>query len=230
MKKASILIVDSNSHVVRHLKDSFECAGYKAVAVRDGLSALRVVEAINPDLVVIDIVLPCLGGFELLQRIRELSDVPLVVLSELSDEAGKVKCFNLGADDFVTKPYGIDEVLARVAAILRRRRRPEEAGRDKTLVCGDISIDFGRRQVKVRDREVNLTPTEFKLLGQLMANSGRVMFHEELLSRVWGVNYSDEVEYLRVYVRYLRTKIEVDPSKPKYILSKPGVGYAFAPG
>lgn len=212
-----------------HLRDRFESAGYKVVAVRDGLSALKVVEALRPDLVLLNVVSPHKDGVDLCRRIRELSDVPLVVLSGRSEEAIKVRCLDLGADDYVTKPFGVEELLARVAAILRRSCRQEEATAETKLVCGDVSIDFGRRQVRVRGREVDLTPTEFKLLSQLVANSGRVMFHQELLSRIWGVNYRDEVEYLRVYVRYLREKIEDDPSRPKYILSKPGVGYSFAP-
>jgi two-component system KDP operon response regulator KdpE len=167
-----------------------------------------------------------MDGFTFLQRVREFSDVPVILLTAKGEERDKVQGLDLGADDYLTKPFGPAEMLARVRAVLRRRQPSEEAPTE--LVLGDLTINLARRRVIRQGQEIHLTPTEYKLLHELATNPGRVILHGELLSRVWGSEYRDEVDYLWTYVRYLRNKIEPDPAHPRFILSEPGVGYLLA--
>lgn len=228
MKKTTILIVDDEPRLVRFVKANLESVGYKVLSANDGNGALNLVQAEQPDLVILDILMPEMDGFQVCENVRQFSDVPIVFLTARTEESDKVRGFDLGADDYLTKPFGADELLARVNAVLRRTRFREEPRFRPNFVCDDLEIDFAHRKVFVRGDEVSLSPTEYKLLCQLAINSKRVMLHEELLSRVWGPDYRGEIEYLRVYIRYLRQKIEADSSHPRYILSKPGVGYMFA--
>jgi two-component system, OmpR family, KDP operon response regulator KdpE len=224
MKIPSILVVDDEPLLLRFLCTNLASVGYKVFCAADGNTALHLMEQENPDLVILDIMLPDIDGFELCRRIREYSEVPIIMLTGRGDEIDKVTGLNAGADDYVTKPVGAEELLARVKAILRRTRFGQ-AQAPSTFVCDDLSVDFRQRRVTVRGQEVRLSPTEFGLLEQLAARAGRVIPHKDLLRAVWGPDYRDDIEYVRVYVRYLRQKIEDDPARPRYILTEPGVGY-----
>jgi two-component system KDP operon response regulator KdpE len=182
----------------------------------------------QPDLVLLDIRLPHgLDGYEVCRRIREFSDVAVIMLTAKALESDLLRGFDAGADDYLTKPFSAKELLARVKAVLRRTQRPEEKV-TATFACGELEINFARRSVKVHGEQISLTRTEYALLRQLALNANRVMLHQDLLTSVWGPEYRDDVDYLRAYIRYLRRKLEADPSNPQYILTSPGVGYLLA--
>lgn len=227
MKKTSILVVDDDPQLVRLVRANLEAAGYRVFTAADARTALNTVDMEVPDLIILDIMMPETDGYELCRRIREFSGVPIIMLTAKVEDVDKVKGLKQGADDYMTKPFSVQELLARIEAVLRRSRSSEEVKTPSTFNCGDVSVDFAQRRVRVRGQEVALTLTEYKLLSQLVSNSGRVMLHRELLVRVWGPEYQDELEYLRAYILHLRQKIEDDPHQPRYILSKPGIGYIF---
>jgi len=226
-KKPSILLVDDDPQLIRLVRANLESVGYRVLVAMDAHSALKLVEMETPDMIILDIMLPEIDGYELCQRIREFSAIPIIMLTAKVEDSDKVRGLKLGADDYLTKPFSVQELLARIEAVLRRTGSSEEAKVPPTFTCGDICVDFAQRRVTVRGQEVALTLTEYKLLCQLVSNAGRVMLHRELLTRVWGAEYQDELEYLRAYIRHLRQKIEENPHQPKYILSKPGIGYMF---
>jgi len=228
VKKTSILLVDDDPQLIRLVRANLESVGYKVLAALDARSALGLVAQEMPDLLVLDIMLPEIDGYELCSRIREFCNIPIIMLTAKVEDVDKVKGLKLGADDYVTKPFNVQELLARIEAVLRRVPSSNHISAQRTFTYGDISVDFVRRRVTVKGQEVALTLTEYKLLSQLVSNAGRVMLHRELLTKVWGAEYQDELEYLRAYIRHLRQKIEEDPHQPKYILSKPGIGYMFA--
>jgi DNA-binding response OmpR family regulator len=227
-KRLTLLIVDDDPQLIRLVKANLESSDYRVLTAPDGPAALSILDIEAPDLVVLDIMLPGMDGYGLCQRIREISSVPIIMLTAKVEDVDKVKGLKLGADDYVTKPFNVQELLARIEAVLRRADSPSDSRTRRTLTYGDLRVDFVRRRVSVGDKEVPLTLTEYKLLSELVANAGRIMMHRELLTRVWGPEYQDESEYLRAYVRHLRAKIEEDPHEPKYILSKPGIGYLFS--
>ncbi len=226
-KKTSVLLVDDDPQLIRLVRANLESVGYKVLTAMDSRSALELVDMEAPDIIILDIMLPEMDGYELCQRIREFSSVPIIMLTAKVEDVDKVRGLKLGADDYLTKPFNVQELLARIDAVLRRTQLSDEVEVPRTFTCDEISVDFVRRRVEVRGQEVALTLTEYKLLCQLVSNAERVMLHRELLTRVWGPEYGDEVEYLRAYIRHLRQKIEEDPHHPKYILSKPGIGYIF---
>ncbi|HEY83109.1 MAG TPA: response regulator transcription factor [Dehalococcoidia bacterium] len=228
-KKPSILLVDDDPQLIRLVRANLESVGYRVLVAMDAHSALKLVEMETPDMIILDIMLPEIDGYELCQHIREFSSIPIIMLTAKVEDNDKVRGLKLGADDYLTKPFSVQELLARIEAVLRRTGSgsSEEAKVPPTFTCGDICVDFAQRRVTVRGQEVALTLTEYKLLCQLVSNAGRVMLHRELLTRVWGAEYQDELEYLRAYIRHLRQKIEENPHQPKYILSKPGIGYMF---
>ncbi len=226
--KATILVVDDEPHVVRLVQANLQASGYQVLTATDGRVALQAVEDKLPDLVILDLMMPGLDGYEVCRRIREYSDVPIIVLTARGAEIDKITCLDAGADDYLTKPFSIGELLARVRAVLRRSRSPEEIRNRPPFRSGNLTIDFGRRQVTVGGKPVELSPTEYKLLATLARNADRVMLHEELLREVWGPEYRDERDYLRVYIRYLRQKLEADPSHPQLILTQQGAGYRLA--
>jgi DNA-binding response OmpR family regulator len=229
MKQATILVVDDEPRIVRLVRSNLEPAGYKVLTAADGEQGLRMAEMHDPDLIVLDIMLPGMDGWEVCRRVREFTTVPILMLTAKGDEQDKVRGLELGADDYLPKPFGIQELLARVRALLRRAKLPGESKRDPVFVCGDLSMNFAQRRVTVKGKgDIKLSPTEYKLLYELVTNAGRVLLHQDLLRKVWGRGYGEETEYLRVYVRYLRQKLEPDSSKPQYILTEPGVGYRFA--
>ena len=225
---AHVLVVDDESRLVTLVRKNLESMGYKVSTAADGKTAISLLELEDFDLVILDLMLPDIDGYDVCRQIREFSNVPIIILTARSDETEKVRGLDLGADDYLTKPFHAQEMLARVRAVLRRTRLPQQAKKQPILAVGDLCIDFARRQVTVRGARVKLSPTEYKLLYELATNAGRVLLHDELLRRVWGSEYRDEVEYLRVYIRYLRQKLEEDPARPRYILTEPGVGYCFA--
>ncbi len=225
--KLSILLVDDDPQLVRLVRANLESVGYKVLAAMNARSALELIDMEMPDMIILDIMLPEIDGYELCQRVREFASTPIIMLTAKVEDIDKVRGLKLGADDYVTKPFNVQELLARIEAVLRRTRASEELNGPRTFTCDDISIDFVLRRVTIRGQEVALTLTEYKLLSQLAGNAGRVMLHPELLTRVWGPEYQDELEYLRAYIRHLRQKIEENPHQPKYILSKPGIGYIF---
>jgi len=227
MRPAKILVVDDEPHLVKLVRSNLEAQRFKVIAAMDGVSALAMVEKEGPDLVILDIMLPGMDGFDVLQKIREFSSVPVIMLTAKDQDVDVVKGLTLGADDYVKKPFSVHELLARVEAVLRRAAPGDDVQARPPFTVGDFTMDFQQRKVTVRGKEVKVGPTEYKLLSQLVRNAGRVMLHADLLRKVWGAEYGGETEYLRVYISYLRNKIEEDPANPKYILTEHGVGYMF---
>lgn len=226
-EKTLILVVDDDPQLVRLVRANLESVGYKVVTATNAGTALELVNIEMPDMIVLDIMLPEVDGYELCERIREFASTPIIMLTAKVEDVDKVRGLKMGADDYITKPFNVQELIARIEAVLRRSQSAEEISGPRTFTGGDVSVDFVQRRVKIREQEVALTLTEYKLLSKLVTNAGRVMLHRELLTGVWGPEYQDELEYLRAYIRHLRQKIEEDPHKPKYILSKPGIGYMF---
>jgi two-component system KDP operon response regulator KdpE len=220
-----ILVVDDEPRVVRLVSQVLEAVGYQVIAAASGEPAIEMVALEQPDLVLLDILLPHgLDGYEICRRIREFSAVPVIMLTAKAQETDVLHGFDVGADDYLTKPFNAKELVARVKAVLRRTQRPEEMV-TATLTCGELEINFARRTVNVHGEKVSLTRTEYALLRQLALNANRVMLHQDLLTKVWGPEYRDDIDYLRAYIRYLRQKLEETPHEPHYILTTPGVGY-----
>jgi DNA-binding response OmpR family regulator len=224
---ARVLIVDDDPLLVRLVRTHLEKAGYRVIDARDGEQALDLAAAELPDLVVLDLMLPKLDGFEVCRRIREFSLVPVVMLTARGEPVDKLRGFEMGADDYLGKPFVPAELLARVRAVLRRSQQGNPSATPAVVRCGEITIDLLRRRVTVRDEVVKLTATEFHLLQQLAVNAGKVLSHTELLTQVWGPEYRDDRDYLWAYVRHLRRKLEPDSEHPSYIVSAPGFGYVL---
>ena len=224
-RKATILVVDDEPHVLKLVKANLESSDYKVLTAADGEAAIRAVEGELPDLVILDLMLPKMDGYTVCSRIREFSTVPVIMLTARSSQVDLVHGFEVGADDYLTKPFDVTELLMRVQAVLRPSKWPEEVLTRQTFKTGPIEIDFAQHRVTVEGEPVKLTPTEYRLLAYLASNANRVLLHRELLRAVWGPEYGDETEYLRVYMRYLRQKLEPDPSEPQYLLTQPGAGY-----
>ncbi|SRR6266536_1252805 len=230
-ENARILVVDDEPQLRRVLRTGLMSRSYDVRAAADGLTALDTFNDWHPDLVITDLAMPNMDGLELCRRLRAISQVPIIVLSAKGEEQTKVEALDIGADDFVSKPFGIDELLARVRASLRRAARPVTNGAVLTVLeAGDFRIDLESRNVTVNGREIHLTPKEFDLLTYLMKHAGKVLTHRTLLTALWGGNYVEQNEYLRVFVGNLRKKIEIDASGPRYLLTEPWVGYRFDPG
>jgi two-component system, OmpR family, KDP operon response regulator KdpE len=221
---AKILIVDDAQQVRRVLRTTLSAEGYTIFEAGTGEEALESIRASVPDAILLDVNMPGMGGLETCREIRRSLDVPILMLTVRNAERDKVLALDAGADDYVVKPFGMQELLARIRAALRRRA-PQ--GTEKAFVAKDFSVDFETRIVMVRGREVHLTPKEFELLRHLVLNAGKPLTHRRLLQAVWGPDYGDEPEYLRVMVNQLRKKIESDPARPKLILTEPWVGYRF---
>lgn len=225
-----ILVVDDEPQLIRVLRTGLKSHGYDVRGASDGESGLETFSEWHPDLVITDLAMPNVDGLEFCRRLRAISQVPIIVLSAKGEEKIKVEALDIGADDFVTKPFGIDELLARVRASLRRANAPAISEASQvTLDVGDFNVNLESRQVKVRGTEVHLTPKEFDLLIYLIKHSGKVLTHRTLLAAIWGSNYVEQNEYLRVFVGNLRKKIEPDAT-PRYIVTEPWIGYRFDPG
>jgi two-component system, OmpR family, KDP operon response regulator KdpE len=220
---ARVLVVDDEPQIRKFLRLGLEGHGYAVLEAATGEAALRVAVAEQPDLVVLDLGLPDREGFEVLGALREWSRVPVFILSVRSRELEKVRAFELGADDYVVKPFGMPELLARITAALRRRIQGEAP--EPVFRVGTLEVDLARRVVRVDNGEVRLSPKQYRLLQVLVANAGKVVTHRHLLNEVWGAGHRDDVQYLRVFVRKLRSRIEADPARPRYLLTELGVGY-----
>ncbi len=222
-----ILVVDDEPRMTRFIRMNLELEGYRVIEAHNGLEALDKARTNLPDLVILDVMMPELDGFDTLEMLREVSNVPVIMLTVRSDEEDKVRGLQLGADDYVTKPFGARELASRVRAVLRRTQGPI-APEDAILRIDDrLSIDYNSREVIVEGQRIKLRPTEFRMLYHLIENAGWVVPHETLLAKVWGYEYREEIQYLRLYITYLRQKIEPDPSHPCYIFTERGVGYRF---
>jgi two-component system KDP operon response regulator KdpE len=220
-----ILVVDDEQEITLVLRSGLTKHGFDVRVAGEGQAALELFQAWPPDLVITDLSMPNMNGLNLCRRLRETSSIPIIILSVKGDEATKVEALDAGADDYLTKPFGMGELLARVRATLRRS--PQASNEGTTIEEGDFRVDFDTRAVQVAGKEIRLSPKEFDLLVFLIRNSGKVLTHRTLLAKIWGGNYTDQTEYLRVFIRHLRKKIEPDPAKPRYILTDPWVGYRF---
>jgi len=219
-----ILAVDDEAGILRLIKLELTSQGFRVVVANDGEEALRLAEQQRPDIVVLDILMPDMTGLEVMRRLRERSQVPVILLTGKDHDEDKVRGLELGADDYLVKPFNPDELSARVRAVLRRSVAPG-SGSGTTVLVGNIEIDLNRRLVKKDGVVIALTRTEWMLLQHLATNAGRVMLNAELLSKVWGPEYRDDLQYLRVWISRLRSKLEADPSKPQIIKTLPGIGY-----
>ncbi len=227
MQPKRILVADDEGALRDFISRNLRARGFEVAEASNGLEALAVWERETPHLLILDIMMPRMDGLEVCRRVREQSAVPIIVLTALDAESDKVTALDLGADDYLTKPFGVEELLARVRAVLRRAQ-PDAAPVDtSTKRFGAIKIDFAAHVVTRDDAEVRLSPTEFALLQQFVSNVGKVMTHSALLKSVWGPEYGGEAEYLRVYINRLRHKLEPDPAVPRYFITEPGVGYRF---
>lgn len=226
--KDVILIAEDEAKLLRLLRSNLEKEGFKVITASDGEQALHQAELNELDLILLDIMMPKMEGWEVCRRIREFSNVPIIMLTALGEKPDIVKGLSMGADDYLTKPFSLPELMARVRAVLRRTNVPESVKHEPIFVLGNFTMNYAQRRVSVSGKDIRLSPTEYRLLYELVTNAGRVVFHQDLLAKVWGREYRDETEYLRVYVRYLRQKIEEEPSSPKLILTEQGVGYRFA--
>jgi len=229
-EKQRILIVDDEPQITRVLRRSLASHGYDVRSSADGESALETFGDWHPDLVITDLSMPNLDGLALCRRLRNLSSVPVIVLSVKGEEQTKVEALDAGADDYVTKPFGMDELLARIRATLRRAPEQSEDSEPSTIETGNFRVNLETREVTVSGRQVRLTPKEFDLLVYMVRHPGKVLTHRTLLAAVWGGNYIEQTEYLRVFIGQLRKKIESDPTSPRYILTEPWIGYRFDPG
>lgn len=224
-----ILVAEDEASLRDFVSRNLRARGYIVSEAGNGLEALAVWDRETPHLAVLDIMMPRMDGLEVCRRIRERSNAPIIALTALDAEADKVAALDLGADDYLTKPFGVEELLARVRAAMRRSQWQSEQPEAGAQWFGSLMVDLEARIVRRDDVEIRLTPTEFALLAQLVTHAGKVLTHRQLLQRVWGPEYGDEAEYLRVYMQRLRRKIEREPASPHYLLTEPGVGYRFSP-
>jgi two-component system KDP operon response regulator KdpE len=223
-----ILVVDDEPRMIGFIRMNLELEGHRVIEAHNGLQALEAIRTKLPDLVLLDVMMPELDGFETLRMLREFSSIPVIMLTAKGEENDKVYGLELGADDYVSKPFGPRELSSRIKAVLRRFDVPSTSPEQAVLRVDDrLQVDFNRREVIVNGEHIKLRPTEYRLLYHLIENAGWTVPHDQLLAKVWGYEYRDEAHYVRLYVNYLREKIEEDPSRPKYILTERGVGYRF---
>ena len=227
MNDPVVLVVDDEKSLRDFVRRNLEARHYKVLTASNGLEALATFHNENIDLVILDLMMPHLDGLETTRRIRESSKTPIIILTALGEESDKVQAFDLGADDYLTKPFGVGELMGRIKAVLRRARWLEPSSNEERLVRGEICVDMERHLVTVKDSPVDLTPTEFNLLVYLLKHAGRVLSHRAILQNVWGAEYSNEAEYLRVYIGRLRQKIETDGVNPQHLFTEHGMGYRF---
>lgn len=228
-KKTTILIVDDDLQLLQLVALNLEMEGYAVLLASDGLQALSQVETHAPDLVLLDVMMPRMSGFAVCHRVREFSTVPIIIITAQGRSQDKVRGLDLGADDYLTKPLNMDELLARVRAALRRAQVTEDERALRTaMTLGDLTIDFGQQLVRLSGRKVVLTPTEYRLLAYLARNAGRIVPQDLLLEHIWGKEYVGEHHMLQVNINRLRHKLEVDPAHPRYLLTEAGVGYLLA--
>lgn len=225
--KKRILVTDDEARMRRFVRMNLDLEGYDVLEAENGLAALQRVRNDMPDLVLLDVMMPDLDGFETLARIRETSSVPVIMLTVKGDEEDRIKGLDLGADDYITKPFSPRELVSRIRAVLRRVEPTKAQSEEPLTIDDDLAIDFPRREVIVRGERIKLRPTEYRLLLQLVENAPWIVPQEALLAKVWGPEYRDDTQLLRLYINYLRKKIEPDPANPRYIFTERGVGYRF---
>ena len=225
MKQFRILVVDDEVRILHFLRSKLNASGYQVLTAGSGAEALEQVQAQEPDLVVLDLLMPVMDGFEVLKELRSFSSVPVIILSARGEDADKIKGLGLGADDYLPKPFNPDELVARIEAVRRRLEPLEQRITSDTFCLGDLSIDFNKRQVLVAGEEKHLTRIEWLLLSELARNAGRLLLHEDLLTRVWGLEYRDDVHILRTWISRLRNKLDANPDAPTLIRTVPKVGY-----
>ncbi len=223
--KEKILIIDDDAGLLKLAETALKKEGLQVITAASGPEGLRTAFNEHPDLVILDLMLPDMDGLEVCRRLKELSDIPIIMLTALSTESDIVRGLTTGADDYITKPFGIAELIARIQVALRRKSASNSSNRPAVLVRGPLTIDLARHKVTVDNKPVDLTPTEFRLLAHLARNGGRVIPHHSLLVEVWGPEYREQIDYLHLYIRYLRQKIERDPARPEIIKTERGVGY-----
>ena len=229
LNKPLVLIVDDEPKIIHLVREILSAAGYDVVVSMNGEKAIEIVAMENPDIVLLDIVLSeSMDGYEVTRRLRRFSEVPIIMLTARVRESDLLEGFNVGADDYLTKPFSAKELLARIKAVLKRSQKGGNGSSGSVVVCDDLKIDLARHKVMRDEEEIHLTPTEFDVLCELARHPNQVLVHEYLLTAVWGAEYKNDNDYLRAYIRYLRKKIEPDPSNPKFILRCPGVGYSLA--
>ena len=227
MNDPVVLVVDDEKSLRDFVRRNLEARHYKVLTAANGLEAMATFNNEKVDLVILDLMMPHLDGLETTRRIRETSKTPIIILTALGEESDKVQAFDMGADDYLTKPFGVGELMGRIKAVFRRARWLEPSSNEEQLVRGDIRVDMERHLVTVKDSPVELTPTEFNLLVYLLKHAGRVLSHRVILQNVWGMEYGNEAEYLRVYIGRLRQKIEVDALNPRHLFTEHGMGYRF---
>ena len=227
-EQTRVLVIDDDIEVANLIRVWLERNDFVVDVANDGLAGLRLLYQSRPDLLILDVAMPKMDGWEVCRRVRELDDVPVIMLTAKSDMTCRVKGFDLGADDYVTKPFELPELLARVRAILRRSRalQPQD-DTERVISHGELSVDLEAHRVTVSGRPVDLSPTEFRLLAFLIQNRGKIVSHTQILSNVWGPEYRDQIAYVKLYIRYLREKIEAEPSNPQYVITERGFGYQF---
>jgi two-component system KDP operon response regulator KdpE len=226
MSPAKILVVDDEPQIRRMLRATLTSSGYQVADARSGEDSLEAFRGFLPDLVIMDLNMPGMGGLQACRELRADSDVPIIILTVRNAESDKVEALDAGADDYVCKPFGMKELLARIRAALRRAPTSPEGG-PRGFSSADLEIDFEDRKVRVKGKNVHLTPKEFEVLRHLVSQGGKPVPHRHLLQSVWGPDYGEESDYLRVFINHLRKKIEPNPAKPKYIVTEPWVGYRF---
>jgi DNA-binding response OmpR family regulator len=227
LRERRILVVDDEERMVRFIRLNLEHDGFRVMEAYNGTQAINKVRSSLPDLVLLDVMMPDIDGFEALRIIREVSSVPVIMLTAKGEEDDRVRGLELGADDYITKPFSPRELVSRVRAVLRRVETPGSPMHGLIEVDEHLNIDFDRREVWLDNKLIKLRPTEYRLLYHLVQNAGWVVTHDQLLSKVWGYEYRDEPHYVRLYINYLRKKLEEDPASPKYILTERGIGYRF---
>ena len=223
-----VVLIEDEPQIRRFLRATLTGQGYRLFEATTGADGLVEVGSRQPDVVIVDLGLPDIDGIDVIRRLREWTAVPIIVLSARGQERDKVTALDVGADDYVSKPFGADELLARIRVALRHTAGASHEGDDATFRVGELKMDLLRRQVFVGDREVRLTPIEYKLLAALVRHAGKVVTHAQLLRDVWGPTHTDQAHYVRVYLAHLRHKLETEPARPRYLLTEPGVGYRLA--
>ncbi len=227
MSKARILVVDDDKTLIRLMREALSKADYNVITASNGIDALQELYAKQPDLIILDVMMPRMDGWETAQRIRQVSQVPIIMLTAKDEESDKLKGFAAGVDDYVTKPFSFAEIVARVGAVLGRARQVPPERKAKRYSSGTLVIDTDSRRVTKAGKVIELTPTEYRLLATLAENAGRVLSHEQLLNKVWGYEFGEDTGYVKRYIWYLRRKVEDDPRKPEHILTERGFGYLF---
>jgi len=228
MRQLRILVADNDPAMRKYLRANLEFSGYETLMAMDGFEVEKVIKLKLPDLIILDTLLPGRDVMEMLRLLREWSQIPVIILSSRTDKQHKIQALNLGADDYITRPFLLEEFMARVKNILRRTEPVPSVPEPSSFSCGNLEIKFGERRVTVADQEIKLTPTEYNLLQELALNAEKVITHTSLLNKVWGPKYEQEREYLRVFVGRLRKKLEPNPRKPNYIITIPWVGYKLS--